>query len=39
MEERCKYKITLRRVIAEETEELGEKPFRHPSSSNRSTRE
>ena len=29
-EERCKHKITPRRVIEEETEELGEKPLRHP---------
>ena len=38
-EERCKYKITSRRVIEEETEELGEKILRDPSSQNRSTRE
>ena len=31
--------ITLRRVIEEEIEELGEKPLRHPSSGNRSTRQ
>ena len=29
MEERCKHKITPRRVIEEETEELGEKLLRH----------
>ena len=27
MEERCKHKITLRRVIEEQTEVLGEKPL------------
>ena len=31
--------ITLRRVIKEETEELGEKPLRRPPSGNRSTRQ
>ena len=31
--------ITHRGVIEEETEELGKKPLRHPSSSNRSTRQ
>ena len=31
--------ITPRRVIEEETEELGEKPFRRPPSGNRSTRQ
>ena len=31
--------ITLRRVIEEEIEELGEKPLRHPPSGNRSTRQ
>ena len=31
--------ITPRRVIEEETEELGEKPLRRPPSSNRSTRQ
>ena len=31
--------ITSRRVIEEETEELGEKPLRHPPSGNRSTRQ
>ena len=30
--------ITPRHVIEEETEELGEKPLRHPPSGNRSTR-
>ena len=30
--------ITLRRVIEEETEEVGEKPFRRPPSRNQSTR-
>ena len=30
--------ITRRCVIEEETEELGEKPLRHPPSCNRSTR-
>ena len=30
--------ITPRRVIEEETEELGEKPLHHPPSGNRSTR-
>ena len=34
MEERCKYKITLRRVIEEETEELSEIPLRDPPSRN-----
>ena len=38
-EERCKYKITPRHVIEEETEELSEKPFRNPPSQNRFTRE
>ena len=32
MEERCKYKITLRHVIEEQTEVLGEKPLRNPPS-------
>jgi len=36
---RCKHKITPRRVIEEEIEELGEKPLRDPPSRNRSTRE
>ena len=31
--------ITRRCVIKEETEELGEKPLRHPPSNNRSTRQ
>ena len=31
-EERCKYKIISRRVIEEEIEELGEKPFCDPPS-------
>ena len=31
--------ITLRRVIEEETKELGEKPLRRPLSENRSTRQ
>ena len=31
--------ITSRRVIEEETEELGEKPLRRPPSDNRSTRQ
>ena len=31
--------ITSRRVIEEETEELGEKPLRRPLSGNRSTRQ
>ena len=34
MEERCKYKITPRHVIEEETEELGKKPLRDPPSQN-----
>ena len=38
-EERCKYKITPRRVIEEETEEFGEKPLRDPPCRNRSTNE
>ena len=38
MEERCKYKITPRRVIEEEIEELGKKPTRDSPSRNRSTR-
>ena len=38
-EERCKNKITPRRVIEEETKELSEKPLRDPLSRNRSTRE
>ena len=38
-EERCKYKITLRRVIEEEIEEFGEKSLRDPPSRNRSTNE
>ena len=33
-EERCKHKITPRRVIEEEIEELGKKPLRNPSSQN-----
>ena len=33
-EERCKYKITPKCVIEEETEVLGKKPFRGPSSRN-----
>ena len=32
MEEGCKHKITLRRVIEEETKELGKKPLLRPSS-------
>ena len=35
--ERCKHKITLRRVIEEKIEELDEKPLRGPPSQNRST--
>ena len=35
----CKHKITRRRIIEEETEELGEKPLRHLPSGNRSTRQ
>ena len=31
--------ITLRRVIEEEIEELGEKPLRRPPSGNQSTRQ
>ena len=31
--------ITLRRVIEEETKELGKKPLRRPSSGNQSTRQ
>ena len=31
--------IKLRRVVEEETEELGEKPLRHPPSSNRSIKQ
>ena len=31
--------ITLRRVIEEETEELGEKPLRRPPSGNQYTRQ
>ena len=31
-EERCKYKIKSRRVIEEETEELGKKSLRDPPS-------
>ena len=38
-EDRCKHKITPRRVIEEETEELGKKPLRDPPSRNQSTRE
>ena len=38
-EERSKHKITPRRVIEEETEELDEKPLRDPPSRNRSIRE
>ena len=38
-EERCKYKITLRRVIEGETEKLGEKTLHDSLSRNRSTRE
>ena len=30
--ERCKYKITLARVIEEETKELDEKPLHRPPS-------
>ena len=33
-EERCKHKITPRRVIEKEAEKLGEKPLRDPSSRN-----
>ena len=35
----CKHKITPRRVIEEETEELDEKPLRDPPSQNQSTNE
>ena len=38
-QERCKYKITPRRVIEEKTEELGKKPLHDPPSWNQSTRE
>ena len=38
-EEKCKYKITPRHVIEEETEELSEKPLHDPPSRNQSTRE
>ena len=38
-EERCQQKITPRRVIEEETKELGEKLLRDPSIRNWSTRE
>ena len=38
-EERCNHKITLRRVIEEKTDELGEKPLRCPPNGNQSTRE
>ena len=38
-EEKCKHRITPRRVIEKETEELNEKPLHNPSSQNRSTRE
>ena len=34
MEERCKHKITPRRVIEEETKELSEKPLHDPPSQN-----
>ena len=34
MEERCKHKITPKRVIEKETKELNEKPLRHPPSGN-----
>ena len=34
MEERCKYKITPRHVIEEETKVLGEKPLCGPPSKN-----
>ena len=33
-EEKCKHKITPRRVIEEEVEELGKKPLRDPPSRN-----
>ena len=39
MDERCKYKITPRRVIEEETEELSEKSLCDPTSRNRATSE
>ena len=38
MKERCKHKITPRRVIEEETKEFGEKPLHDPPSRNQSTR-
>ena len=38
-EERCKDKITPRRVIEEETEKLGEKSLHNPPGRNRFTRE
>jgi len=38
-EERCKHKITPRRVIEEEIEKFGEKPLRNPPSWNRLTSE
>ena len=38
-EERCKHKITPKRVIEEETEELGEKPLHGPPNRNRSISE
>ena len=38
-EERCKHKITPRRVIEEATEELDEKTLYDPLSRNRSTNE
>ena len=39
MEEKCKNKMTPRRVIEEEIEELSEKSLHNPPSQNRSTRE
>ena len=36
-EERCKHKITLRRVIEEETKVLGKKPLCDPPNRNQST--
>ena len=38
-EEKCKHKITPRRVIEEEVEELGKKPLRDPPSRNQFTSE
>ena len=38
-EERCKHKITLRRVIEKKIEKLDEKPLRDHSSRNRSIKE